>query len=80
VVAVNISMRLGSIVLGVTFVFSLLAAAWSDAPGFITFVTANRAFFMGCGAGIMASGFVAKPLVLIAIVAAVFVVLRLLGV
>lgn len=76
----NISMRLGSIVLGVTFIFSLLAAAWSDAPGFITFVAENRAFMMGVGAGIIASGFVAKPLVLIAIVAVVFVVLRLLGV
>lgn len=76
----NIGMRLGSLVLGITFIFSLLAAAWSDAPGFITFVAENRAFAMGVGVGIMASGFIHRPIMLIAIIAAVFVVLKLLGV
>ena len=76
----NIGMRLGSIVLFVTFIFSLLEAAWSDAPGFITFVASNRAFFMGVGAGVIASSFIRRPLMLIAIVVAVFVVLKLLGV
>jgi len=76
----NIGMRLGSLVLGITFIFSLIAAAWSDAPGFITFVAENRAFWMGCGAGIIASSFIRRPLMLIAIVVAVFVVLKLLGV
>lgn len=73
-------MRLGSLVLGVTFIFSLLASAWDGAPEFIQFVAANRAFWMGAGAGIIASSFIRRPLILIAIVVAVFVVLKLLGV
>lgn len=76
----NIGMRLGSLVLGITFIFSLLAASWDGAPEFITFVASNRAFFMGVGAGVIASSFIRRPLMLIAIVVAVFVVLKLLGV
>lgn len=76
----NVTMRLGSLVLGVTFIFSLIAAAWGDAPGFITFVASNRAFFTGCGIGIIAAGFIHKPLVLILIIGIVFVALKLLGV
>lgn len=76
----NIGFRLGSIVLGVTFIFSLLAAAWDGSPEFIKFVANNRAFFMGVGAGVMASAFIRRPLVLILVVALVFIVLRALGV
>jgi len=77
---VNIGMRLGSLVLGVTFIFSLLAAAWDGSPEFVKFVADNRAFWMGCGAGIIASSFIHRPLVLIAVVAVVFIALRALGV
>lgn len=73
-------MRLGSLVLGVTFIFSLLASAWDGSPEFIQFVAENRAFWMGAGAGIIASGFIRRPLMLIAIVVVVFVVLKALGV
>lgn len=76
----NLPMRLGSIVLGVTFIFSLIAVAWADAWEPIAFVASNRAFFMGCGAGIIASGWLRRPLALILIIGVVFVVLKLLGV
>lgn len=76
----NLPFRLGSIVLGATFILSLIAAAWSDAPGFITFVAANRAFFMGVGVGIIASNWLRRPLALILIIGVVFVVLKLLGI
>lgn len=76
----NLSMRLGSLVLGVTFISSLIAAAWSDAPEVIAFVASNRAFFTGCGVGIIAASFIRKPLVLILIIAVVFVLLKLVGV
>jgi len=76
----NVGMRLGSLVLGITFIFSLLASAWDGAPEFIQFVANNRAFFMGIGAGVIASSFIRRPLALIAVVVVVFIVLRALGV
>jgi len=76
----NIGMRLGSLVLGITFIFSLLASAWDGSPEFIKFVASNRAFFMGVGAGVIASSFIRRPLVLILVVAAVFIFLKALGV
>ena len=72
--------RAGFALITISFFVGLIVAAWADAPEFLRFISNNRAFFTAIGVAIIAAGFIRSIVVVIVILAAVFLMLKLLGV
>ena len=72
--------RAGFALITIAFFVGLIVSAWADAPEFLRFISTHRAFFTAIGIAIIAAGFIRSIVVVLVILAAVFLMLKLLGV
>jgi len=72
--------RAGFALITIAFFVGLIVAAWADAPEFLRFISNNKIILTSVGVALIAAGFIKSIVIVLAILVAVFLTLKLLGV